>query len=69
MCSSKDWWKVAKQIRGQNFQIGVQIGANEFKHYFNTLLNPPQVSNNIQYAAMLIMIWIEQSVWMKYTKY
>lgn len=50
---AKDWWKVAKQIRGQSFQVGVQITAYDFMNYFNTLLNPEQMSHSILYAPML----------------
>lgn len=37
--NSKDWWKIAKEIRGYQPQIGQDIPAENFKIYFENLLN------------------------------
>lgn len=50
--NAKDWWKIAKQLRGQSFQVGIQIAADDFKNYFDKLLNPSQLSHNILYAPI-----------------
>lgn len=49
---TKQWWKLAREIRGDSFKIGTSIPAEDFKHYFNMLLNQPQFSKDIQYAPM-----------------
>lgn len=49
---AKQWWKIAKQIRGQSTEIGANISAQEFKTYFDMLLNQQQFANDIQYAPM-----------------
>lgn len=48
----KQWWILAKQIRGQKHKIGSSISAEDFKIYFNMLLNKPQFANNIEYAVL-----------------
>ncbi|XP_075157635.1 uncharacterized protein LOC142230902 [Haematobia irritans] len=52
--NGKEWWKLAKQIRGQDKQVGMNISASDFKIYFDQLLNQPQTANSIQYAALYI---------------
>ena len=51
---SKQWWKFAREVRGQNYQVGTNISATEFKEYFTILLNPPQTSQEFHYAPMLV---------------
>ncbi|XP_059226688.1 uncharacterized protein LOC131998414 [Stomoxys calcitrans] len=46
----KEWWKIARQIRGQNFKISTSISSDDFKTYFSALLNQPLTANDIQYA-------------------
>ena len=36
---SKEWWKLARQIRGQQQEVGNEIAADDFKIYFDRLLN------------------------------
>ena len=50
--NNKDWWNLVKEIKNVERQTNPGIQANEFKRYFYELLNPPQTSNNIMYAAM-----------------
>lgn len=51
--NNKDWWNLVKEIRQIHKQQYPKISAYEFKHYFCSLLNPPQNSNNIMYAPMI----------------
>lgn len=50
--NNKEWWYIVKEIRQETFNVSPDISANNFKLYFEKLLNPPQISNNISYAAM-----------------
>ncbi|XP_075150847.1 uncharacterized protein LOC142224955 [Haematobia irritans] len=52
--NTKERWRLATQIRGQDMQIGVNISAYEFKCYFDQLLNQPQIANSIHYAPTYI---------------
>ena len=52
--NSKDWWKLAKDVNSNLNVNAPDISAERFKMYFEDLLNPPQVSNDIQYAHHLI---------------
>lgn len=47
----KQWWRLAKQIRGQTLKIGTHIKAREFRTYFSNLLNQPQLASCVQYAV------------------
>lgn len=49
---SKNWWKIAKEIRGDCFRVGTNISAAELKQYFQNLLNQQQITDDIQYATM-----------------
>lgn len=49
---SKNWWKLAKEIRGDCFRVGSNISAADFKQYFQGLLNQQQFSNDIHYASV-----------------
>lgn len=49
---SKDWWKIAKEIRGEETKSTINISAEDFKNYFEQLLNPCQTSLDIQYAYL-----------------
>lgn len=50
---SKEWWRLVKEIRNQEFQKGSDISAMEFKNYFQLLLNPPQTALDTHYAPCL----------------
>lgn len=52
--NGKEWWKLAKEINRQEFKVGNAITANTFKDYFMNLLNPKQISLDIQYAPSMI---------------
>lgn len=49
--TSKDWWKIAKEIRGETAKECTSISASTFQIYFKVLFNPLQISADIQYAA------------------
>lgn len=50
--TGKDWWNLIKEIKNKEMQSKPDIPANVFKQYFSTLLNTPDTSHNIMYAAM-----------------
>lgn len=50
---SKSWWKIAKEIRNQEFNQMASVSSEEFRSYFMTLLNPLQMANELSYAPML----------------
>ena len=50
--NAKKWWELAKEIRGDSFKVGAALPADDFKRYFQNLLNQPLISNEIQYARM-----------------
>ncbi|XP_075157502.1 uncharacterized protein LOC142230757 [Haematobia irritans] len=52
---SQQWWKVAKEIRNQTFQIGSNITARDFKDYFQQLLNPANNITDISYAPNFLI--------------
>lgn len=52
--NSKDWWKVANEVNSSFKECSQEISAENFKTYFQQLLNPPQVSSDIYYAHNLI---------------
>lgn len=52
--TSKDFWDVAKEIRNSKFIVGPSISANNFKQYFDSLLNPLTDMSPYQYAAPYI---------------
>jgi hypothetical protein len=47
---AEDWWKMARNLRNSNLTKGTGLNANEFKVYFENLLNPPLTASSIQYA-------------------
>ncbi|XP_059221854.1 uncharacterized protein LOC131996302 [Stomoxys calcitrans] len=48
--NSKDWWKVAREIRCHHNQAGSALTSNIFKRYFENLLNSVQKNAVIYYA-------------------
>lgn len=51
---SKEWWQLAKEIRGKQSTMNPTIPVNDLMSHFKELLNPEQFSHDIQYAAPLI---------------
>lgn len=49
---SKEWWKIVKEIKNEQFEKGSNLSSATFEKYFEKLLNPEQLSENIQYAPM-----------------
>jgi hypothetical protein len=37
---AKDWWDIAKEFTNSSFVIGTAVSAEDFKQYFQKLLNP-----------------------------
>ena len=37
--NAKKWWELAKEIRGDSFKVGAALPADDFKRYFQNLLN------------------------------
>lgn len=52
--SSKDWWKLAREINDIPKYNTHNISAENFRLYFQNLLNPPLVSGVIQFAPNFI---------------
>lgn len=50
--NSKDWWKIAREIRNDDLPQTSTIQAETFMAYFKQLLNPIQNAVNIQYAYL-----------------
>lgn len=48
--TSKDWWKIAKEIRNDDLPTELAIQAEDFRIYFKQLLNPIQNIVEMQYA-------------------
>lgn len=51
---SKEWWSLAKEIRGLRFNSGTGVTASEFRSYFQSLLNHPQEAKNQLYVRNFI---------------
>lgn len=51
--SSAEFWKAAKYINGQTNIISTSLKATQLKDHFSNLLNSPQISPPVQYAAPL----------------
>ncbi|XP_075160593.1 uncharacterized protein LOC142233513 [Haematobia irritans] len=47
---SKQWWKVAREIRNDSYNISLKISSTDFREYFKTLLNPEKSVVEIHYA-------------------
>lgn len=52
--NGKEWWKLVKEIRNQEFEISDMLHPNDFRDYFMKLLTPEQISQDIQYAPNMI---------------
>lgn len=52
--NAKEWWSIARELNGQDFNIGSSVSAREFEQYFKKLLNLEQRSRFIPYAPLLI---------------
>lgn len=48
--NNKDWWQVAREIRGQKDIVNEKILTTAFKAHFADLLNPEIFATDIQYA-------------------
>lgn len=48
--NSKEWWKMAKEIRNQCNLVGSNITPDAFKSYYENLLNKSQETTLIHYA-------------------
>lgn len=54
--NSKEWWKLVKEIKNQP-QVQVNnIPPAAFQQYFQELLNPQQITNDISYASNFVTI-------------
>lgn len=51
--NSKEWWNLAREIRGDIVNPCPNITAAVFRTYFDHLLNPPQLCDDIFYVAEL----------------
>lgn len=51
---SKRWWALVREVRNQENHIGDQVTAENFRQYFNDLLNPVTRAAEIYYAAIFI---------------
>ena len=53
---SKQWWGLVRELRNKTHIEEVKIPVQEFRQYFEELLNPPQLANDISYAANFVEI-------------
>ena len=47
---SKEWWKLVKELKNENRSSNSEIAVNEFRVYFEKLLNPEEGVAAISYA-------------------
>lgn len=52
----KEWWKLVKEIKNQDYTVGSSISPDVFREYFQTLLNPDQVPTDISFAPNNVII-------------
>lgn len=48
--NAKEWWAIAKELKGQEFRIGTDININVLSNYFRELLNRDTLPNSFLYA-------------------
>jgi hypothetical protein len=51
--NSKEWWSLAKDYSTRRFTVGKSLLAEDFKVYFEKLLNPNETLRSYHYAAPL----------------